>query len=102
MKFTKLENQSIEVQTYFNYNSYDKKQKELNSNYVKTKKYFNPLVFEKEHGMIVKVSDIQYDYIVENVLISQRGKASLNILKEIINEKIQPLDYERKLKFNVA
>lgn len=95
--FKELKNKNIEAITYFNFDSFDKKQLELNENYKKIKTYYQPFIFKKENGLIIKVSNIQYDYVVDGVLISQRGVASEKLLDQFIKEKIKPLDYTRKM-----
>lgn len=45
----------------------------------------NPYVFRKDIGMIIKVSDVQYDYLINGIVIAQRVGASEEILDNFIH-----------------
>lgn len=63
-------------------------------------KRVSPEVFEVENGMILKVSNEQYDYLVDGNLITQRCGASQELLEKLIKHNVKARDYDLMLKIS--
>jgi hypothetical protein len=63
--------------------------------------YNGPAVFERRdvrawssgRGMIVKVSDRQYDYLIDGRVVSQRGGCDMGLLERMIAEGLDRAVY---------
>jgi hypothetical protein len=63
--------------------------------------YNGPAIFERHNvqawesgrGMIVKVSDRQYDYLIDGRVVSQRGGCDMGLLERMIAEGLDKMIY---------
>lgn len=65
--------------------------------------YNGPAIFERHdvqawvspcgRGMIVKVSDRQYDYLIDGRVVSQRGGCDMGLLERMIAEGLDKMIY---------
>lgn len=60
----------------------------------------NPKIFEIENAMIVKVSDEQFDYLVNGNLITQRCGASKELLEKLVKHNVKAKDYDLMFKIS--
>lgn len=65
--------------------------------------YNGPEIFERRdarvwpsacgRGMIVKVSDRQYDYLIDGRVVSQRGGCDMGLLERMVEEGLEKVVY---------
>lgn len=58
-------------------------------------KRINPKIFNYKNGMIIKVHENYYDYLIDGELVTQRLGASKKLLEKLINNKAKAGDYHK-------